>query len=96
MQEQYENEALRKLAEGTDNFFPIFICDAGYQVFGNVTHNSDIFKDFRELVEEAGAVFLGKYTSINKPYKVTIYIEITIHNYNVFHTIQLEGSDSNI
>ena len=55
-------QSLKKLAEGTDEFFPIFICDAGYQFFGTVRHSDENFVDFRDIVDEAGAVFLGKYT----------------------------------
>lgn len=59
-QELTNHEALKILAEGTDRFFPIFICDAGYQIFGNITHTEDNWKDFREVVADAGAIFLGK------------------------------------
>ena len=61
MQEKSGVEALRTLARGTDNYFPIFILDAGYQTFGNLRTSDDDFKDFREVVDEEGAVFLGMY-----------------------------------
>ena len=61
MQEVNGTEALRILARGSRDFFPVFIMDAGFQVFGNVTHLPENFQDFRNVVEEEGAVFLGKY-----------------------------------
>ena len=61
MQDLQGTSSLRTLARGSNEFFTIFIMDAGFQVFGNVTHNDENYKDFRELADEEGAIFLGKY-----------------------------------
>ena len=61
MQDLRGTSALRTLARGSNELFTIFIMDAGFQVFGNVTHNDENYKDFRELADEEGAIFLGKY-----------------------------------
>ena len=65
MQEVNGTEAIRKLAEGSVSFFPIFITDAGYQTFGNVRRDNENFMDFRTVVESAGAIFLGKVIFVN-------------------------------
>ena len=67
-------EVLRRLARGSERFFPIFICDAGFQVFGNVSHPDEKFLDFRKLVEEEGAVFLGQYNFAWKKYPSPPYL----------------------
>lgn len=61
MQDLQDNTALRKLARGSEDFFPIFVLDAGFQVLGNVIRTDQIFLDFRTLVEEEGAIFLGEF-----------------------------------
>jgi hypothetical protein len=37
----------------------VFITDQGYEVFGNIKHTEENFKDFRDLIKDAGGVFLG-------------------------------------
>ena len=60
MQDLQSSESMRRLARGSSRFFPVFILDAGFQVFGNVSHDPQKFLDFRQLCEEEGAVFLGE------------------------------------
>ena len=60
MQEVLHREALRRLAEGTKDKFGTFIGDAGFQVGGNIKRTEDKFTDFREVISDAGGVFLGK------------------------------------
>ena len=61
MQEVLGRESLKILAEGTDDHFAIFIGDAGFVVSGNIKRPGEKFKDIREVIEEAGGVFLSKY-----------------------------------
>ena len=63
-------QVLRRLARGSQEFFPIFIFDAGFQVFGNVSQPENKFLDFRELAEQEGAVFLGQYNFASNKYSL--------------------------
>ena len=88
MQDLNNTQALRNLAKGSNAFFPIFILDAGYQVFGNVTRTEANFLDFRTLCEEEGAIFLGKTIS-EGIYKMKILIlHNTLKAYSCFYRRQ--------
>jgi hypothetical protein len=65
MQAHTEKEALKILAEGTADFFPIFVCDTGFQLTGRVSTPEDRYTDFRQVVEDAGGIFLGKHQKIH-------------------------------
>ena len=69
VQDERNTQALRKLARGSANYFAVFIVDAGYQIFGNVTRDSSNFLDFRDLCAEEGALLLGNsiFLSIKGP-----------------------------
>ena len=64
MQAHTEREALKILAGGSTKYFPIFICDTGFQLTGRVNTPEDRYTDFRQVVEDAGGIFLGKWYSI--------------------------------
>ena len=60
MQQKNGIEVLRLLAKGSKEYFLIVVGDAGFQIFGNIKRTEDNFLDFRTILEEEGAVFLGK------------------------------------
>ena len=67
MQQKKGTEVLRILAKGSKYYFLIVVGDAGYQIFGNIKHTEDNFLDFRTILEEEGAIFLGKFTFFYLP-----------------------------
>ena len=57
--EKMERPAIRRLAKGSSKYFPILICDAGYQTFGNITRNEENFKDIRQVFFFFLGILLG-------------------------------------
>ena len=56
VQDDRNATALRILARGSDNFFPVFVVDAGYQTFGNITRAPEEFLDFHEMATQENAI----------------------------------------
>ena len=100
-QQANHKEALKKLAEGSADYFPIITIDAGknqiqlnyycfiisriyltchfdksisfiviefsgFEIFGNITRNEENFIDYRDVIEEAGAVWIGIFRHSSK------------------------------
>lgn len=59
VQDDRNTTALRGLARGGDNFFVVFVVDAGCQTFGNLRRDSEYFLDFHDLAAEENAVVIG-------------------------------------
>ena len=62
MQQKNGTEVLRKFAKGSKKYFLLVVGDAAYQIFGNIKQTENNFLDFRTILEEEGAFFLGKLT----------------------------------
>ena len=52
-----------------------FIMDAGYQYFGNIRRDDANSLDFRQLVEEENAIFLGKSSFIVQHNGLTGFVD---------------------
>ena len=61
LQELNKDPALKRILAGSSRHFVIVITDAGFQYIGKLKLPPQIFKDMKTLVDEVGAVFLGKF-----------------------------------
>ena len=61
LQELRKDPSLKRILAGSSRHFVIVITDAGFQFVGKLKLAPQIYKDLKTLLDEVGAVFLGKF-----------------------------------